>query len=166
VRWCFSRLREMLTKPLTRTDPNSRWAYYSIEVYIPKGPYSIYGGMEAKRLDEGLIPFVDICDLEPHGDIQSLIGEGNEVTFGLPLEFREYLAEAIKSTSMKHSVALTDAVSSIAGSSTRLFDTLLDIIGDITVLGSTSTAMINSVIEQRLRASGAIGKDTKMQAGQ
>lgn len=163
ARWSFGRLREMLTNPIKPTFPSFRWTYYSVEVCIPKGPYSIYGGMEAKRLDEGLIPFVDICDLQPHENIQTLIGEGDEVTLGLTLDFREHLAESLKSSSMKYPVALTDAVSSISGSSTRLFDTLLNIITDITALESTSASAINSVIANRLRSSGAISEDAKMQ---
>lgn len=162
VRWSFGHLREMLTNLPMNTTPSSKWAYFSVEICVPKGPYSIYGGIEARRLAEGVISSVDICGLQPHGNIQTLIGEGDEVALGLSEEIRKHLTESITSLNMAHPVALTDAITGIAGSSTRLFDTLLNIISDMTELKSADASEINSVIASRLRASGTISEDAKM----
>jgi hypothetical protein len=162
IRWCYGHL-----ETLTLQDGNSRKTPieplpFSIEVCVPKGPYSVYGGLEAIQRDDYDGIFVDLSPNTPITTGNTLVGARDDVYFGMPTEIREALEQLGNGTSRTFPFKITNALSGMAGTSQKIFEVLLNVVVAAKACFPDATE-VNTAIVGELKKTGVINNDVKIE---
>jgi hypothetical protein len=153
IRWGFVPLDQLLLN----SSAEQLIPVFSLEVFIPKGPTFLYGGLEARDSTE-CEHRLSIDSSLGRAAVGALAGQADSVYWGLPTEFAESLLEAVSHSRSLWNLKLSNATYCNEGSSLKLFCILAKTIMAVTSLPSLDTQCVNQCILETFASGGALSR--------